>query len=138
MYEKGEWIVAIGGTFDREGNIKEVSFTIASILEIGIDDLLIQPKGHYERPKFVPKKTCQRIPIDKIKVYDTIRKPQCGDLVYYYRKDWNKRLVTSVSHVLELRKDAGVGVCALILIGDKQVWVPIENLLVLDVHNSND
>ena len=135
MWNKDEWVVVIGGTFGRDGMIKEVSFTIAQIVEIGLDDLLVKPKDHYARLKFVPKKTCRRIPVSDVKVYDQLRKPQCGDLVYYYHKDWNKKEIKSVSHVLELRKDTGTGVCALILVGEKQVWVPIENLLVLDVNN---
>ena len=136
MWNKGEWVVVIGGTFNRDGVIKDISFTIARIVEIGLDDLLVKPKEQYSRMKFVPKKTCRRIPVNNVKVYDEIRKPECGDLVYYYHKDWNKREVTSVSHVLELRKDPGSGVCALIQIEDKQIWAPIENLLVLDVNNA--
>ena len=137
MWTKGEWVVVIGGTFDRDGTIKDISFTIAQIIQVGLDDLLVKPKDHFSRLKFVPKKTCRRVPVNDVKVYDDLRKPQCGDLVYYYYKDWNKKQTTAVSHVLELRKDTGTGVCALIVIEDKQVWVPIENLLVLDVNNAS-
>ena len=136
MWNKGEWVVVIGGTFNKEGAIKDVSFTIAKIIEVGLDDLLVKPKDHYSKLKFVPKKTCKRIPVDNVQVYDQIRKPECGDLVYYYRKDWSKPEVTAVSHVLELRKDTGSGVYALIQVEDKQLFVPIENLLVLDVNNN--
>ena len=138
MWEKGDWVVVVGGTFDKEGKMREVSFIIASVMEIGIDDLLVNPKEHYGRPKFVPKVMCQKIPIDKIKPYDSTRKPKCGDLVYYYHKDYNRKLITSVSHVLELRNEPGVGVSALILVGDKDIYVPVENLLVLDVHNNKE
>ena len=136
MWNKGEWVVVIGGTFNKEGAIKDVSFTIAKIIEVGLDDLLVKTKDHYSKLKFVPKKTCKRIPVDNVQVYDQIRKPECGDLVYYYRKDWSKPEVTAVSHVLELRKDTGSGVYALIQVEDKQLFVPIENLLVLDVNNN--
>lgn len=135
MWNKGEWVVVIGGTFDRDGAIKDVCFTIASIVEVGLDDLLVKPKDQYSRMKFVSKRACRRIPVSDVNVYDGLRKPQCGDLVYYYYKDWNKKEVTSVSHVLELRKEIGAGVSALIHVGDKQFWSPIENLLVLDVNN---
>ena len=91
MWNKGEWVVVIGGTFNRDGAIKDVSFTIASVVEIGLDDLLVKPKDQYSRMKFVPKKTCRHIPVNNVKVYDGLRKPQCGDLVYYYHKDWNKK-----------------------------------------------
>ena len=63
------------------------------------------------------------------------RKPRVGDLVYYYRKDWNNNTVFAVSHVLELRRDIGQEVYGLINVEDKQKWVPINNLLVLDVNN---
>lgn len=139
MWNKGDWVVVVGGTFDRDGKIRDVSFQIASIVEIGLDDLLVKPKEHYSMQlKFVPKKTCQKIPVGQIQVYDETRKPECGDLVYYHEKSWNKNLVTSVSHVLELRIDQGRGVSALILIGDKQDWVDIKYLLVLDVNNASE
>ena len=54
----------------------------------------------------------------------------------YYHKDWNKKEVKAVSHVIELRKDTGQSVSALILIEDEQVWASIEDLLVLDVNNA--
>ena len=120
----------------KNGELKEASFTIASILEIGLDDLLVDPKERHTRPKFVSQKSCQRIPVDSVEVYEETRKPHVGDLVYYYRKDWNGKLVTSVSHVLELRREIGHEVYALINVGDKQIWVPAENLLVLDVNNA--
>ena len=136
MWNKGEWVVVIGGTFNKEGAIKDVSFTIAKIIEVGLDDLLVKPKDHYARLKFVSKRTCRRIPVSDVKVYDGLRKPQCGDLVYYYHKDWNKKEVTAVSHVIELRKDTGQSVSALILVENEQVWASIEDLLVLDVNNA--
>ena len=136
MWQKDEWVVVIGGTFSRSGCMKDYTFTIAQIVEIGLDDLLVRPKDSYARLKFVPKKTCQRIPIDNIKVYDTVRKPQCGDLVYYYYKDWKSEKTTAVSHVLELKKDPGSYVQALIIVQDKEEWVPVSNLLVLDVNNN--
>ena len=137
MWKKGEWVVVIGGTFDKSGKMKKVSFTIASIVEEGLDDLLVLPKEAYvSRPIFVPKKTCAKIPVEKVEVYVETRKPQIGDLVYYYEKNWNKKEVKAVSHVWELRHDPGSGVCALITVEEKQIFVPIENLLVLDVNNS--
>ena len=136
MWQKGEWVVVIGGTFDRYGKLKEPSFTIASILEIGLEDLLVDPKDRHSRPKFVSKKSCQRIPVNNIEVYEQIRKPHVGDLVYYYKKDWNRNVVKSVSHVLELRREIGEEVYALINVEEKQIWVNLENLLVLDVNNA--
>ena len=105
MWNKGEWVVVIGGTFDRDGIIKDVSFTIARIVEIGLDDLLVKPKDQYSRMKFVPKKTCRRIPVNNVKVYDEIRRPECGDLVYYYHKDWNKKEIPQTMLVLTLKID---------------------------------
>ena len=43
MWNKGDWVVVIGGTFDRDGKIRDVSFQIASIIEIGLDDLNSYP-----------------------------------------------------------------------------------------------
>jgi len=137
MWNKGDWVVVIGGTFTKSSSLKNVSFTIAKIIEEGLDDLLVVPKESYQtRAIFVPKKACQKIPVDKIAVFDEIRKPKCGDLVYYYEKNYNRKTVTSVSHVWELRSDPGVGLFALITIEEKQIWVPVQQLLVLDVNNT--
>ena len=139
MWNKGDWVVVIGGTFDRSGDLKKVQFTIASIVEEGLDDLLVLPKEAYaSRCIFVPKKSCQKIPIQNIEVYQETRKPRHGDLVFYYEKNWNKNVVSAVSHVWELRSDAGSGVCALITVEDKQIWVPAQQLLVLDVNNPEE
>jgi len=137
MWSKGDWVVVVGGTFNKSGKIQDVSFQVASIVEIGLDDLLVKPKDSYDASlKFVPKKTCRKIPVDNIQVYEGLRKPQCGDLVYFYEKNWNKKETIAVSHVWELRNDPGRGVSALITIADKQDWVSIKNLLVLDVNNT--
>ena len=139
MWNKGDWVVVIGGTFDRSGGLKNVQFTIASVVEEGLDDLLVLPKEAYQtRCIFVPKRSCQKIPIKSIEVYQETRKPKHGDLVFYYEKNWNKKEVTSVSHVWELRNDAGSGVCALITVEEKQIWVPVQQLLVLDVNNPSE
>ena len=48
MWNKGDWVVVIGGTFDRSGDLKKVQFTIASVVEEGLDDLLVLPKEAYQ------------------------------------------------------------------------------------------
>ena len=137
MWKKGDWVVVIGGTFGKSRKLQEVTFQIASIVEIGLDDLLVKPKERYSASlKFVPKRTCRKIPVENIEVYEELRKPECGDLVYFYEKNWNKKETTAVSHVWELRNDPGSGVCALITVENKNIWVPIGNLLVLDVNNN--
>jgi hypothetical protein len=139
MWNKGDWVVVIGGTFDRSGDLKKAQFTIAEIVEEGLDDLLVLPKESYQtRCIFVSKKSCQKIPIKTIEVYQETRKPRHGDLVFYYEKNWNKQLTTAISHVWELRSDAGAEVCALVTVEDKQIWVPIKQLLVLDVNNPQE
>lgn len=136
MWQKGEWVVVIGGVFSRSEIVKEPTFTIASILEIGLEDLLVQPKNKHSRPKFVSKKTCQKIPVNEVKVYEKTRKPQVGDLVYYYKKDWNSNEESAVSHVVELRRSYGNDIDALIDMKEVQVWVSVDNLLVLDLNNT--
>lgn len=136
MWQKGEWVVVIGGIFSRSEIVKEPTFTIASILEIGFEDLLVQPKDRHSRPKLVSKKTCQRIPVHEVKVYEKTRKPQVGDLVYYYKKDWNGNEESAVSHVVELRRSYGSDIDALIDKEEKQVWVSINHLLVLDLNKA--
>ena len=51
-------MVVIGGTFSKSGDLKKVSFTIASVVEEGLDDLLVLPKESYtSKCIFVPKKS---------------------------------------------------------------------------------
>ena len=136
MWKKGDWVVIVNGTFDKSKGLKDVSFSIAKILEEGMDDLLVQVEsksGWGTRPTiFVPKTRCKYIPIDMPDVYEEKRKPQLGDLVYYYQKDYNGKIKSSISHVWELRHELSESPSALIMLEDKQRWVSVDNLLVLD------
>ena len=136
MWKKGDWVVVIGGTFDRSNNLKDVSFTIAQILEEGLDDLLVQPHNKTswgtKKTIFVPKSRCKYIPVDMPSIYEGTRKPQIGDLVYYYYRNYSGKVTKSVSHVLELRHGFEDAPSAMITHEDKQLWVSIEHLLVLN------
>ena len=138
MWKKGDWVVVIGGTFDKSNSLKDVSFTVAKILEEGLDDLLVHPHNKSawgtKRAIFVPKSRCKYIPVDMPSVYETIRKPQIGDLVYYYYRNYSGVVTTSVSHVLELRHGFDEPPSAMITHEGKHKWVSIDNLLVLDVN----
>jgi len=137
MWNKGDWVVVISGTFDKSKDLKDVSFSIAQILEEGMDDLLVQPQSKSswskDRAVFVPKTRCKYIPIDMPDVYEEKRKPQIGDLVYYYFRDYNGKIQSCVSHVWELRHELSEPPSAMITIDEKNIWVCIDNLLVLDV-----
>ena len=88
MWKKNDWVVVVSGTFDKSKDFKDVSFSICQILEEGLDDLLVQPQNSgpwSKRAFFVPKTRCKYIPIDLPDVYEDVRKPKIGDLVYYYR-----------------------------------------------------
>ena len=141
MWNKGDWVVVISGTFDKSKDFKDVSFSICRILEEGLDDLLVQPqqKSHWEKKSFfVPKSRCKYIPIDLPDIYEDVRKPRIGDLVFYYRHSYSGKVEQTVSHVWELRHGAGECPDALITINEKNQWVSIENLLVLSVNNDNE
>lgn len=140
MWNKGDWVVVISGTFDKSKDFKDVSFSICEILEEGIDDLLVRPqqKSSWEKKCFfVPKTRCQYIPIDLPDVYEDVRKPHLGDLVLYYKHNYAGKLVQSVSHVWELRHGTGNPPEALVTVDEKNTWVSIENLLVLDVNKNS-
>ena len=136
MWNKGDWVVIVNGTFERSKGLKDVSFSIAQILEEGMDDLLVQPQNKAgwgsKRAIFVPKSRCKYIPIDMPDIYEEKRKPQLGDLVYYYYRDYNGKIQTAVSHVWELRHELTESPSAMISYEDKHRWVSIDNLLVLD------
>lgn len=136
MWNKGDWVVVIGGTFDKSQALKDVSFTIAQIIESGMDDLLVQPQSkaswNSKRAIFVPKSRCKYIPIDMPAVYETTRKPQIGDLVYYYYRDYSGNVHTCVSHVWELRHELSEDPSAMITFEGKHRWVSTRELLVLD------
>lgn len=137
MWNKGDWVVVISGTFNKSKDLKDVSFSICEILQEGIDDLLVRPqqKAHWEKkPFFVPKSRCQYIPIDLPDVYEDVRKPRVGDLVLYYRHNYGGKLEQSVSHVWELRHGTDHPPEALITVNEKSSWVSIGNLLVLSAN----
>jgi len=139
MWNKGDWVVVISGTFGKSEDLKDVSFSICKILQEGLDDLLVKPqqKSHWDRKSFfVPKSRCKYIPIDIPDVYEDVRKPKIGDLVYYYRHNYAGKLEQSISHVWELRHGgAGESPEALITVAEKNTWVSIEDVLVLNVNN---
>ena len=140
MWKKGDWVVVIGGTFDKSDGLKDVSFTVAQILEEGLDDLLVQPQNRSygtRRAVFVPKSRCKYIPVNMPSVYEGTRKPQIGDLVYYYYRNYSGKVQSCVSHVLELRHGFDDAPDAMITIDSKHKWVSVENLLVLDVNKSH-
>lgn len=141
MWTKGDWVVVVNGTFDKSKDFKDVSFAICQILEEGLDDLLVQPQksGHWgKRAFFVPKTRCKYIPIDMPDIYDDVRKPRIGDLVYYYRIEYTGNVQSTVGHVLELRHGSGEAPEAMIIHNDDQKWVSVQNLLVLCVNNKKE
>ena len=138
MWKKGDWVVVISGTFGKSKDFLNVSFLICKILEEGLDDLLVQPqqKSHWgKKAFFVPKSRCKYIPVDLPDVYESVRRPRIGDLVYYYRHNYAGKLEKSISHVWELRHSTGEAPEALITVGEKNSWVSVEDLLVLSVNN---
>ena len=141
MWNKGDWVVVISGTFDKSKDFKNVSFSICKILEEGLDDLLVQPqqKSHWgKRAFFVPKSRCKYIPVDLPDVYESVRKPRIGDLVYYYRHNYAGKLENAISNVWELRHGTDEAPEALITVNEKNTWVSIGNLLVLCVNNKQE
>jgi len=141
MWKKNDWVVVVSGTFDKSKDFKDVSFSICQIIEEGLDDLLVQPQNSgpwSKRAFFVPKTRCKYIPIDLPDVYEDVRKPKIGDLVYYYCVEYTGKVKSTVGHVLELKHGAGEPPEAMILYDDKQLWVSIKNLLVLCMHNQNE
>ena len=139
MWNKGDWVVVISGTFKEDKTLKDVSFSIAQIMEVGMDDLLVKPnqKSHWsKRPFFVPKSRCKYIPIDMPDIYESVRKPRIGDLVLYYYTGYSGKVTREVSHVWELQHGTSESPEALITVESKHKWVSVDNLLVLDVNKS--
>jgi hypothetical protein len=141
MWNKGDWIIVIDRSFGKQMVMKDVIFKVAQIVEIGLDDLFVKPKAirsvwTSDDPYFVPKSMCQQIPIQTLDVYETTRKPNVGDLVFYYSKKYTGEETQAISHVLELKTMSGRMPEALITVSEAHAWVNIENLLVLSVNNS--
>jgi len=138
MWNKEDWVVVISGTFDKSKDFKDVSFSICQIIEEGVDDLLVRPQsksGWTKKAFFIPKSRCQYIPIELPNIYEEVRRPRIGDLVYYYRHDYTGKLLSCVSHVWELKHGTVELPEALITFDGGNIWVSIADLLVLDVNN---
>jgi hypothetical protein len=135
MWNKGDWVVVISGTFGKSKDCKDVSFSICEILQEGVSDLLVRPQqktGWEKKSFFIPKSRCQYIPINLPDIYEDVRKPRVGDLVYYYKHNYAGKLEQAISHVWELRNNAGESPDALITINEKNQWVSVDNILVLE------
>ena len=138
MWKKKDWVVVVSGTFDKSADLKDVSFIVCQIIEEGLDDLLVRPQQKSawgKRAFFVPKSRCKYIPIDLPDIYETVRRPRIGDLVYYYYTEYTGKVKSTVSHVWELRHGTSDLPEALVTIDNKNTWVSVENLLVLSVNN---
>jgi hypothetical protein len=140
MWNKGDWIIVIDRSFGKRMVMKDVIFKVAQIIEIGLDDLFVKPKTNKsiwssDDPYFVPKSMCQQIPVQSMDAYETTRKPNVGDLVFYYSKKYNGEVTQTVSHVLEIKSKSGRNPEALITVSEAHAWVNVENLLVLSVNN---
>ena len=42
MYEKGEWVIVFGGTFEINRKTKNLNFVVAKVIHEGLDDLFIE------------------------------------------------------------------------------------------------
>jgi hypothetical protein len=141
MWNKGDWVIVIDRTFGKQMVMKDVIFKVAQIVEIGLDDLFVKPKKvrsvwTSDDPYFVPKSMCQQIPIQNMDVYETTRKPNVGDLVFFYSKKYTGEETQAVCHVLEIKSRSGSRPEALITVKEQHEWVNVDNLLVLSVNNS--
>lgn len=140
MWNKGDWVIVINSTFGKGMVRKDISFKIAQVLEIGLDDLFVKHKQNKiwddKRSFFVPKSMCQQIPVQSVDLYESIRKPKIGDLVLYYNMKYTGEVTQCVSHVLELRSNTGDPPEALINLKQEHTWVTSKSLLVLSVNNT--
>ena len=142
MYKKGEWVVVFGGIADIDKKIKNVSFTIAKVLEEGVDDLFVETisNSSFYTPErlFVAKKACRKIPVSDVDISTDRRKPLPGDLVYYYHKDYTGKVVEFASIALEVKYDPGRSTMVLVDHSGKPSWYSSDYILVLDVNNTNE
>ena len=143
MYEKGEWVIVFGGTFEINRKTKNLNFVVAKVIHEGLDDLFIETVSNsgsiYGKQKmFVSKKACRKVPVKDIDVSTDRRRPQPGDLVYYHHKDYKGKIVDFVGHVLEMKYEPGRPTMALVNYPDKPNWYSVEYILVLNVHKDSE
>ena len=54
--------------------------------------MCIRDSAWGKRAFFVPKSRCKYIPIDLPDIYETVRRPRIGDLVYYYYTEYTGKV----------------------------------------------
>ena len=134
MYEINDWVVIVGCVINDLGRRSSVNFTVAKIIEVGIDDLIVKPNRSFScLPLFVSKNSCRKIPVDDIDVTNDLRKPQIGDLVLYYHAKWSGETERTVGYVLEMKYDPGRPREALVLTDGENKWLEYNKLLVLEL-----
>jgi len=132
MFNKGDWVVVLGCTIKENGNKSDISFKICKVLEVGLDDLLVDPGDRWgNRPFFIPQTTCYKLPVQVMDPMKKITKPDPGDLVLYFYQDYSKKETFAV-HLLEIKYVPGISPTGLILSGGEQKEVPYEHIMLLE------
>ena len=136
MYSIGDLVVIVGCTIDGSKQRRKIQLTIAKILEIGRDDLIVKPMRSYgDRSMFISKNACKQIPLNDTDVENQLRKPQIGDLVLYYYQKWSEEVERCVGYILEIKYEPGHTPRALIMSDGENKWYDYSRLLVLDIED---
>lgn len=134
MYEVNDWVIIVGCVINNVGYRSSVNFTVAQVVEVGVDDLIVKPNRSFSNlPLFVSKNACRKIPVNDVDVTNVLRKPKIGDLVLYYHAKWSGETERIVGYVLEFKFDPGRAQEALVLSDGENKWLEYNKLLVLEV-----
>tara|TARA_B100001250_G_scaffold328380_1_gene292851 strand:- start:297 stop:716 length:420 start_codon:yes stop_codon:yes gene_type:complete len=137
MYEKNDWIIIVGCTINENKDRKKPQFTVAKVLFVGQDDLIVKPERSFSNSAlFVSKKSCRKIPVQDIDVTNILRGATIGDLVLFYHEKWNGEVESALGYLLEIKYNPGSCTEGLLLTDGEQKWYDFNKLLVLDLNSA--
>ena len=129
MFSKGD-IVAVCGAVITDTKIKK-SLKIATIIEVGLYDLIVEGKGGYYKDHMcVPKTRCTKINLNWSEKESP--RPTIGDLVLYYEMKYDGRLEKEIGHLLEIEYPPGKEPIGSVACGSEMKSFPMKNLIILE------
>ena len=128
-----EDIVVISGLTENKSGARYAHRRLASVLVVGKYDafVILTPKGSYDRPFRVPLAKCQKIKIDKVNFYSSIKKPKIGNLVYSFQHCLGKD-ETHIGTVDSIIDKPGEPMRAILEHSTNKVTVNYDTLIVLE------
>ena len=132
-FKDGDMVVVSGYT-DRMIGKKESHHSLAKVLAVGKYDLYLESNDYRVSKKIfkLSKKRCTKIDEKKLDVNAKIVIPKMGDVVLCYAEEFGRTSERTVGMLIEISDKPNRKKKAKLRIGDQEVIVNYESLIVLE------